>query len=269
MPFELPFSTVEAMVAFLLVFFRMTGMTLSAPLFSNDSFPMQLRIWVAFFLSLLVFPLVWAQTPEGIFTGVFRHPASAALAVAGEIAVGWVLGWTASIIVWVAQLAGHFIGQDIGLSLGDVFDPISESNSSPIALFFFTLALLAFVLMDGHHQVILAVARSFQVAPPGSFPLTSETSLFLVRDLGGEIWRTGLQLALPSMVALLIVTVAMAVLARAVPEMNVFILGFAVRIVVGFLSFLVVLPLVPEVFGKVMEVTSSSLERLLTLWGGG
>ena len=80
MPFELPFSTVEAMVAFLLVFFRMTGMTLSAPLFSNDSFPMQLRIWVAFFLSPLVFPLVWAQTPEGIFTGVFRHPALAALA---------------------------------------------------------------------------------------------------------------------------------------------------------------------------------------------
>jgi flagellar biosynthetic protein FliR len=230
---------------------------------------MQLRVGMAFLIALVTFPVVWQHTPDGVFSRVFLQPASLVFAVATELSIGWALGWTASLLIWAAQLAGHLIGQDIGLSMGEIFDPMSQSTSSPMSQLFFTLALLAFVLLDGHQQVVLAVARSFQVVPPGSMPWSQDAGVFLTETLGGKIWLAGLQIALPTMVALLLVTVAMAVLARAVPEMNIFILGFAVRIGFGLFTLLVMLPLIPDAFGALITYTVAALEQLLRLWGGG
>ncbi len=269
MPFELPFRTVEGMAAFLLVFMRLTGMTISAPLFSNRSFPMQLRVWLSFWMALVMFPVIWQSTPEGTYAMMFRQPASAVLAVAVEIAIGWALGWTASLIIWGIQLAGFIIDQEIGLTLGAIFDPISQSSASPLAQFFFTLGLLAFVTFDGHHQLVMALARSFQVVPPGAFPFNQESATFLVQDMGSQLWRIGVQIAFPSMLALLLVTTAMALLARAVPEMNIFFVGFAVRIAVGLLTVVVVMPLIPEVFGFLIDMMQESLVYLLELWRTG
>ncbi|MFQ5654580.1 MAG: flagellar biosynthetic protein FliR [Planctomycetota bacterium] len=263
----MPLLTIEGMAAFLLVFFRMTGVTLSAPLFSNRSFPVQLRIWFAFFCALACFPLAWDRTEDGALLGLFDTPWGAALAVGSELSVGWALGWTVSVMVWGAQMAGHILGQEIGLSIGEVFDPVSEAQGSVVAQLFFTIGLLAFVILDGPELLLVAVSGSFEVAPPGSFPFGLADGAFLTRDLGGEVWRLGVKIALPGMVTLLLVTIAMAILARAVPEMNIFILGFAIRIVFGLLATLLVLPFVADLFRGFMETTSAALAQLMEMWG--
>ncbi|MGE3164242.1 MAG: flagellar biosynthetic protein FliR [Planctomycetota bacterium] len=269
MGIELPFATLEAVASFLLVFFRMTGMTISAPLFSNQSFPVQLRVWAAFVVALVVFPVAVQRVPAGAVLATLEHPLHSIAAVAGELAIGWLIGFIGSAAVWAAQLTGHLVGQEIGLTIGEVFDPVSDSQLSPFGTMFFTVALLVFVLLGGHHLLVMALVQSFEVAPLADFPVSYELGDFLTRTVGSQIWSMGLQAALPIMLALLLVSVAMAILARAVPEMNIFILGFSLRIGLGLLALVVVLPFVIDLFQTFLGGTEQLLTALLSVLGGG
>lgn len=269
MAIELPHTTVEMVGAFLLVLMRMTGIMIAAPLFSNTAFPVQLRIWLSFFLALVMFPIAWNLTPAGVVLASLEHPFVSLLTVAGEITLGWIIGWTASVLIWSVQLAGHLVGQELGMSIGEVFDPISETQSGIVPQLFLTFALVCFVLLGGHHLVVTSLARSFEVAPLGHFPVGATTADYLATDLGNELWRQGVRLALPVIVALLLVTVAMGILARTVPEMNVFIIGFALRIVFGLLAVVVVLPFVAEALRAFLDSTQGFIDSLFQLWGGG
>ncbi len=266
--FEIPFATCDRLAAFLLVFLRMSGLFVVAPLFSNRSFPMQVRVLGAFLIALVAFPAVAHLAPAGTFAAVFRTPYTALLGAAGELGIGWLIGMTAALIIWSGELAGHFVGQEIGYSLGDVLDPVSENQGSPTTQLFFLFALLVFIALNGHHLVLLALAKSFSAAPPGAFPFGYDDGSFLVSEGGGALWAQALQIALPVMIALFLVTVAMAILARAVPEMNVFIFGFAIRVLFGLFVLIAVLPLVADVFRGGIVLLENNLSRLLGAWEG-
>lgn len=269
MGIELPFTTIEMTGAFLLVFFRMTGLVIAAPLFSNQSFPMTLRVWFAFMLAAVMFPIAWGHIPSGELLAKLQHPWMSILAVGGEFSIGWLVGWTASVMIWAAQLAGHLVGQEIGMSMGEIFDPISQTQSSALSQLFFTFALLVFVILGGHHLVVVSISESFSAAPVGSFPIGAETGSFVAQELGSELWTTGVRAALPTMLSLIFVTVAMAILARTVPEMNIFMLGFTLRIIFGLMALIVVLPFVADLFQSFLANTQLNLERLLGQWEGG
>jgi flagellar biosynthetic protein FliR len=272
----LPFSSAEAMGAFLLVFFRITGAALSAPLLSNRGFPTQLRVWLVFLLALLMFPLEHARLAPGTIAHLLENEVAALLTVLSELAIGWSIGWLASVMVFAAQLAGHIIGQEIGFSIGEVFDPVSEGQGAITTQLFFTLALVGFVLLGGPELLVHTIHRSFAVLPPGGVVaaagLIPAVGLFdpqlLVIDAGSGLWTAGVTLALPVMVGLMLATAAMAILARAVPEMNVFVLGFTIRIILGLFTTWLVLPFIGDAFAACLEVTREILEDLLRAWGG-
>jgi flagellar biosynthetic protein FliR len=159
------------------------------------------------------------------------------------------------------------VGQELGLSLGDVFDPISESIGSPTTSLFYTVMLLVFVLLGGHQLLFVAVVGSFSAAPPGAFlDCGAGTTLYVARDLGGEIWRQGVMIALPAVFGLGLVTVALAILARAAPEMNIFVFGFALRVAVGLLGLAIIIPFIIEAFAGTVAATDGFLEALLHGW---
>ncbi len=269
MPFDLPLESADRLAAFLLVFLRMTGLIVIAPLFSNRIFPMQLRIWLGFFLALLIFPLAWQSAAAGGFARLFAHPLSLLLAAGGELALGWLIGWVASVIVLAGEFAGHLIGQEIGLSLAEVFDPVSEQLGTPTTQLFFLISALVFFACGGHHLVVLSLAGSFEAAPPGIFPCGPATGMFLANDLGGDVWALGLRMALPVILALVLVTVALGLLARAVPEMNVFIVGLGVRVLFGLIATIAILPFVADLLGGLVAATESNLGRLVGEWRDG
>ena len=272
----LPLETTEAMVVFLLVFFRITGVMLSAPLFSNRTFPVSVRVWFAVVLALLMFPLVWGRTVDGALEQLMESEVAAALVVLSELAIGWTIGWIASVMVFAMQLAGHILGQEIGFSIGEVFDPVSEGQSAITTQLFFTMALVLFVILGGADLVVHAANHSFVVMPPGgviaTIGLVPVDTIFdagmLVQDAGSDLFRNGVTLALPGMVGLMLATAAMAILARAVPEMNVFILGFTIRILLGLFTTWLVLPFISDVFAGYLEVTQTMIEDLFLVWKG-
>lgn len=268
MPFDLPPFLLETTAGFFLVFIRYSGLMTSAPLLSTSSFPMPLRVWFSFWLAIVSYPIVGVPS-GGEYLEIFATWESLLFAVFSEFALGWILGLVCSFLIWATQLAGHFISQEIGFAIGEVFDPISQSVASPLATLFMTVATLVFVVLDGPYLIFAAIHKSIAMVPPGTFShLNAEVSLAVVRDFGGDIWSTALQMALPIMFGLFLATVAMAILARTVPEMNIFILGFAIRIGLGVVALAVCIPFLLEFMREVQWGLHERVGHILELMTG-
>ncbi len=264
---QLPYTTIAQMAVFLLVFFRMTGIMLSAPLFNNSAFPILLRVWFSFFVALLCFPVAYQTCDPQEIIRSLEHPYDATLIVFGEIALGYLIGWVASFMIWTFQLAGHLVSQEVGLNMGEVFNPLTETSGSALTQFFFSSALFIFVLLGGHRLILASAARSVTLLPLGTNFWNPDLSNFMAQEVAGQMWEQGLQAAMLVMVSLTLVTISMAILARSVPEMNVFILGFSLRLTLGLFATIAVLSSVHDLLSSMYIATNGFIVQLLEIMG--
>ena len=123
--------------------------------------------------------------------------------------------------------------QELGLQGANLLDPMSEETVTIVGQLKTLLATLVFILINGHHFLIRAVGESFSAVPPLAFAPSSRAALALSDGLMGGLFRMAAQIAAPTLVTVFLVTVALAFIARAVPELNVFALGFALRLGAG------------------------------------
>ena len=213
--------------AFALVFFRLTGLFVSAPLFSGREVPREVKVGLGVLAALVVYPVVPVRLED-----LPRGLGGAAAAAAAELAAGLSLGFLATMLFSAFQLAGQHIGQQMGIALADVIDPFSESEVPVIGQFQNSLALLLYVAAGGHRLLVGAVAESFRTVPLGGFRVTPELVGQLVRA-SGRILELSFQIAAPVLVALFLSTVALGFVARAVPQMNILMLSFPLQIGLG------------------------------------
>ncbi len=152
-----------------------------------------------------------------------------------QMLIGIGMGFAARIVFAAFDLAGEFIGAQMGLGFATFYDPLSSSQTPVIAEFYGLIALLLFLSMNGHLLYFATLAQSFSAIPVGTAPLGSASWLNLA-ELGSKIFSAGLLLALPVVVALMITNVALAVLTRAAPQLNIFALGFPITLLGGFIA---------------------------------
>lgn len=213
---------------FLLVFFRITGVMMLAPVFGSQMAPAPVKIFMSLVLSVLFFPMVQAQgAPAGLEGGVLG------LAVAWELAVGLLIGFAAAMIFAGVQLGGHLIDQELGILQANLLDPILDEQISIMGQFKVLLATLIYLLINGHHLLITAVSESFRAIPLLGLRFTKGVALELSDTLMRDVFRMGLEIAAPVLVTLFLVTISVAYMARTVPEMNIFTLSFTLRLAVG------------------------------------
>ncbi len=269
---------------FLLVLARVTGMLGATPFFASRSIPAQVKAAFALILTFALFPVAGAAV--GAKAGAADGAAAGAAigltggmtqgiplsdtygfvaAVAGEVVVGFAFGVLVSMAFAIFQVAGEMIDIPIGFSLVNVMDPLAGQAQPIIARFFYVIALLVFLAIDGHLYLIEALARSFQMVPPGSFQWWPKTAEVLVKYLTAS-FLLAVKVALPVVGALLVTDVAFGLVARAVPQINVFIVGFPAKILVGLVFLALMLPLiigtVQDTFAPRSEL-HSSLEAIL------
>jgi len=218
----------------LLPFLRVLALFSSAPLLSHRGFPIRARVAAAGAIGVVVAP----------FAGV---PAGASLVsmaglglVAQQVAVGLALGFAARLMFAVFEIAGEFIGLQMGFSFAGFFDPHGGTQSA-VGSWLNTLALLLFVAMDGHLLLVDAVVASFRVFPIADDPLRVLAVLRPDR-LGADVFRLALALALPSTLLLLFVNLALGFVSRVAPQLSIFAVGFPITLLVGLGSLLLVLP---------------------------
>lgn len=205
-----------------------------APLFSHNGIPQPIKIATGVLLTLTIMPTL-SQVPA-------IDPLSwqSVLVVGQQILIGVTIGLMVRTIFAGIEMAGQVSGMTMGLGFASFFDPQSQGSTVAISQFFGILSMLVFLSMDGHLLVIAALAESFQTIPINSptFGLDS----MKIALWGGQIFIIGLQLSLPIIAALLITNIALGILTRSAPQLNIFGIGFPITIGVGFLTLILILP---------------------------
>ena len=226
---SLPFATINEFMAFAVVFGRMVGIFSAIPSFGGRAVPMRIKVIAVLAITLLLFPLVRTKVPSlnGDTIGLM-------LLMAREVLIGLTVGLLAQIIFSGIEFCGQLVATQMGLSIAVQFDPTMEGQFTAMAVLQNLLAMLLFLSLGVHHFFFSALVDSYQALPVGSWHVTENLVHFLV-GLVGQVFVIGIKLAAPVMVSLLATTVVLGVMARAFPQMNVFIVSMPLNIGIGFL----------------------------------
>jgi flagellar biosynthesis protein FliR len=227
---SIPVITPEMAEAFILVLIRIGAMIMMVPAFGDASVPTTVKWGLSMMLAFILFPIVKAGMPPTRNWGLV----SLVLGIAGEMVIGIIIGLAARFVFAGIQLAGEMIGFQMGFSVASVIDPNSNDQVSVIAEFQYLLALLLFMTVNAHHIFISAIAESYQAIPPLSVYFSGSLLSALI-NLSRSVFVIAVKLSAPVAAVLLFTNVAMGLVSRTVPQMNVFIISFPVQIAVGLL----------------------------------
>jgi flagellar biosynthesis protein FliR len=233
----------EWMTDWLLPFFRILGLVMVAPILSHRTVPMRLKIGFSLLLSFLVAPFVSGPVSLSLVSN------SILIEVVRESVIGASIGFLARVVLVVFELAGEMIGLQIGLSYAGYFTP-GASTGNAVAAFTSTLGLWFFVTLNGPLLLIGVLIDSFQRLPiRGKNAMFTQESVFGFANLLGELFGMALLLALPVVVLLLLVNIAMGIASKVAPQINLFAVGFPLLITAG----LAMLSLIVAAFEPVIE----------------
>ena len=232
----------------LLPFFRVLGLFTAAPVLSQRSTPTRVRIGLAFLICIIASPGI--QTPDSVL-----GPELFAL-ILHEVVVGLTLGFSARVIFAAFEIAGEAIGLQMGLSFAGFFDPQSGA-ANPVARTINLTAVTAFVMLNGPGLLVAGVVASFVVIPIGTdygwFTDASPT------QLGTAVFALALSIALPFMMLLLFVNLALGIMSRVAPQFSVFSVGFPLTIGVGMTMLTFATPLMDTAVGLAMTLLDQAM----------
>lgn len=198
-----------------------------APIFNNIGLPVRIRLLTSIAVTLAILPLLPAPPAVDINSG------AGLWILAREMTIGIAMGFAMRVVFAALIMAGEQIGFQMGLGFAVFFDPQSQAQSPVISQYFSLLTTLIFLSIDGHLMMISTLAQSFQAIPigPAALPANAWSNLVL---FGSVIFSAGLLFALPVTIALLITNLALGVLTKASPQLNLFAIGFPITLTAGF-----------------------------------
>jgi len=227
---------------FVLVFFRLAGMMVFAPLFGSGRVPRRVRVLMALVLAVCMCEGVKApHLPDTAW--------ELALGVGGELVFGIAMGMVLSFVFIAAQWGGEMVGQQMGLNISEVLDPQFGKAGSLVGDLYFMLTLVTFLLMGGHLEMIRGMRNSFDALPLLS--LGMDRPLFdMLTNLMAACAMLALRLAAPVLVTMLVVDLALGCIGKTMPQMNVMTAGLTLRSVIGMAVLLLAVGGSGSVLGK-------------------
>ncbi|MFK7695822.1 flagellar biosynthetic protein FliR [Paenibacillus sp. HJGM_3] len=250
---------------FLLIFCRITAFFVVAPVFSTRGVPPTFKIGLSLFLTFLIL-----MAAGGVKEQAVVIDAAFIIAILKEILVGLLLGFMAYIFFNAVQIAGSFIDIQMGLGIANVIDPMSGIQSPIMGNFKFFIAVLLFLAMNGHHFLIDAIVRSYEWVPLDNNVFTriatGEPSDFLIQAFV-SMFGLALQMAAPLVVSLFLTDVGLGILSKTAPQFNIFVVGVPIKIIVGFLLLIVVIPGMLYLFQDLFRSMFESMEQMSKLLG--
>ncbi len=248
---------------FFLTLARIISFLAVSPFFGNRTFLITARISLALLLTILLFPMVVDVAPLHQTTGSFIE---LFLIAAKEVLAGLILGFAAQFIFWAVRMAGQIISFLIGFSIVNSFNPDVMEQMPIIAQLKWLLAMVLFLVMDGHFLLLEGLAKSFQWIPLLQVNFSGSLVDYFVR-LTGEVFVIAIQISAPILVTIFMTNVSLAMLARMVPQMNVFILGFPLTISLGILTLMITLPAFLVVWQHLLGSLREALATFFRLLG--
>lgn len=223
------------LAAFILPLARILALIASSPVLGNKQIPARIKVGLAMLITFLIAPTLNISPEIDAFSG------PGLFILIQQILVGLAMGFAMRLVFTAIEMAGDLMGMQMGLGFASFYDPVNSTQTQVIAQFIGIIAALVFLSINGHLLMLSTLAESFQ-AFPISTHIPSAHAMHTLALWGGSIFAHALRLSLPIIAALLITNLALGILTRSAPQLNIFAIGFPVTLIVGFATIMLAMP---------------------------
>ncbi|MBA2174097.1 flagellar type III secretion system protein FliR [Halobacillus locisalis] len=246
---------------FLLVFIRVTSFFVTLPVFSYRNVPTKHKVGFSFFLALIMYftiPMPEISVDSNYLMLLFK-----------EAAVGIAVGLLAYIILGAIQIAGGFIDFQMGFAIANVIDPQTGAQSPLIGQYLYMITLLFILAVNGHHLMIDGVFYSYELIPIDHFlPLQDEGWIYFIIDSFNQMFIIAFLMAIPIVGCLFLVDIALGIIARTVPQLNVFVVGLPLKIFVGLSVLVIAMVFYVMLIRNLFETMLTTMRGFMQILGG-
>ncbi|MCX7946450.1 MAG: flagellar biosynthetic protein FliR [Hydrogenophilus sp.] len=252
----------EWLSLYVLPFFRILGLLAAAPLLSNRAIPTRVRLALAIAITLAIVPsLPPIVQPVAVGSWAILP------AIIAELLIGVVIGFLIRLAFAAIDLAASLAGFQMGLSFAVFFSPTTGAQTPVLNEFIGLFATLLFLSLDGHLMLILAIAKSLHWLPPPASSLSWQTGWEMLLSVPLTLFVVAFMISLPVTAALFLTNIALGILTRTAPQLNLFAVGFPITISIGFLTLLITFPAIGEVIRNVFTDALETAEAFLVALG--
>lgn len=246
----------------LLILVRVSAFFVSVPLLSYRTIPPQIRIVLAVALSWMMYYTFQIEP--------FEINGDYLLLLLKEAVIGLMLGLAAAMVMSAVQIAGGFIDFQMGFAMANIIDPQTGAQSPLMGQFFNFIALLLLLAINGHHLLLDGIFYSYQFLPMDQFfpNFGDEGTVLFIIKMVVSVFAIAFQMSAPIVATLFLVTLALGITGKTVPQMNIFVIGFPIKIAVGFLVLIVTMGVLVGVMRELIELMILSLRDLMVILGG-
>lgn len=238
---------------------RLLGLFATAPIFSNRGVSVRVRLAIGLGVGIALLPVMPAMpaVPPGSGVGL--------MIMVQQMFIGIAIGFMLRIVFAAIDMAGSLIGMQMGLSFAIFFDPDAGGQTAVLSDFMSLVATLLFLAINGHLIMIDLLVRSFEWLPVGTASVSADGWGYIARA-GAAVFATGLLLSLPVVAVLLVANIALGILTRAAPQLNLFAIGFPITLAMGFFALMLIMtnfgPVVQSLFERGFDTVPVMLEAL-------
>lgn len=247
--------------AFLVLISRIGGLLAALPVFSGRTIPVKVKLGLVLTLSLMLAPSIPMPT-------VSLDPVLLVGGMLSEMAIGVTIGLAVRLMFGALEVAGELLGIQMGFGAVHLFDPTTSHQTPMIAQFFTMLASLIFLSLNAHLFAMATIIHSYEAIPAFGAHLSSHLGEEILL-LSQRMFTIGMKLAAPVLITILLINVLMALLGRAVPQVQVFVLSFPITIAGGLLVLSLGMPFTVALIGSEFEQLQLTIEALLRSLGRG
>ncbi len=249
----------DAFYGVLLIFLRVAAIVFNTPIFDTPTIPIVFKAGLAFAVSILLLPVV-----DTVVYVADLSLVAFVIGICSEIAIGIAIGLSIKLLFTGIQLAGQVVGLQMGLAMANVMDPTSSVQIPIIAQFYNLTAMLVFLAVNAHHMFFRAIVDSYRVLPPMAMQINSQM-VELMMKLAANMFVIGIKVGAPLIAVMLLVSVGLGLVARTVPQMNIFIVGMPLKILIGLVFMIIVAPYLTLFFIDLFSTYQGTLLNLIRM----
>jgi len=251
--------SVQDFEVFLLILVRITAFIFVAPFFSLKDVPQKVKVGFSLFFSIILFQTLPTAVID--YQGIIGYTGL----LVSEALVGLIIGFFTNISYYILSFAGQMIDMEIGFSMVNELDPTSNIQTTITSNFYSYLVLLMMMLTNLHHYLIIAMVDAFQVIPVGAATINPNMYLLMLKFMK-DYFIIGFRIVLPVFAVMLMLNAILGILAKVAPQMNMFVIGMQLKVLVGLFVLFLLVGLTPVVsnfiFKDMIYMMKAAIEAL-------
>jgi len=250
-------NTINLLPLFTIVLIRTASVLFFSPIYNQTNIPLIIKIGLSLVIAVAIFPTInnsQLTLPDNLINFI--------LLIFKELAIGFLIGYVATLAFGAFVMAGELISSEMGLSMAELVDPLFGDHISPISQLLQIVALILFFAINGHHWLINALVLSYKTVPVTGF-IEMGFSLNKIMHLFNGLFMAAIKIAAPVMIILALVVVVSGFLARSTPEINIFLIIFPVKIIVGLLILAITFPFITRAIDYLLNLLRKDVFSLV------